>query len=305
MQKKLLFLICLGLFSVLLPAHAKKVSLKEFTEEYRKNLKEQRKNKPANYNPCEAIEPNPTPYSASSAVELINIADLCATQSNFSFYKITLEFNKSKPTDKAIEYILFQERRYIVDGHHFTLMALYNGETTIKAQMIEHVTEPFTQDEFIQYLRQKGYIYDRLTDPMNLVDDIYLNKIRELTRDTEIVNKELILKGKKNLGDMVAAFAPGKNYYSEQYASEVLKEAGYNIQNISAKKVLEILKHAQKNGDSRVKNIILLDDPIEIKGKKTFEEAQDLIREKAKRPYRRTSTKTRRCSQWLQQGSPP
>lgn len=257
------------------------ITAKEFANVYQKNLKVLRAKLPANLqDPC-TPDPNAgvvkDPYVVSSEVPL---AELCADQSSYSFFKISLELKKGRPSKKIIDYVMYRGRRYVVDGHHHMLLSLYRGDETIPARLIAQFDSRLSEQEFLEAMTKKNYLYDQMMDPASMVDNPFLNKVREIVRDTDIEKKKIILKGKSLKSDLIGVFTPSKPYYSELRLAEVLKESGYNIKNVQSKKMLEIFERAKKNKDSRVANLVLLDSPFEIFDKKSFEEAQELVREK-------------------------
>lgn len=280
--------VLLSLFLATSMSHAKSApSLKEFTRTYQENLKILRANLPIDQqDPCQLTAPFTYLENNSFTGPLISLAEFCATQSDFSFYKISLELSKDKPSQKTVDYVQYRGRRFLVDGHHHILLALYAGEPSISARMVMQVDDSVSPEDFLLELEKRNMIYDGLFDPMDMVNDIYLNKVREIVRDTDMQNNKLILKGKSRLGQLIGAIAPVKPYYAEQRLGEILQESGFVLRNITAKKIITIFQVAKKAKDPRVKDLILLDTPVEITGRKTFEEAQDLIREKAVRHFK-------------------
>lgn len=288
-------------------AYASKTpSQKEFAKIYQKNLKELRKKLPANsQDPCtpapnyDSSAPQIAPITSPQALHLpipVALSEFCATQSMYSFYKIELELNKSKPSEKTVDYVLYKGRRYLVDGHHHLLLSIYLGRESISARVVGKLPDTLSPIEFFQEMKRLNFIYDQLIDPMEMQDHPYLNKIRELVHDTELEGTEVILKGKSQRGYMIGAIAPNKPNYAEQRLAEIIEESGEPLKDLDAETTLKILVKAKKNNDPRAEIFIPLDKPFKIENSKDFEEAQDLIRDKIK-PHH--------CSQWLQQDNLP
>lgn len=304
LMKILSTLFCLLFLSPALfaEASAKIPSQKEFAKIYQRNLKELRKKLSADLqDPC-----RPDPHYDSAQVpihfpSMIALSEFCATQSMYSFYKIALELGKSRPSEKTVDYVLYRGRRYLVDGHHHLLLSLYRGHEFISARVVAQFADTLTEEEFLAEMKKNNFVYDQLKDPLEMVDDPYLNKVREMVRDTELKNNKVILKGKKQRGEMIGALTPNKSYYSEQRLGEILEESKVPLKDIDAKKMIELFTEAQKQGDPRVEILVLLDKPINLESNDDFEKAQDAIREKMKK----LKLKPRHCSQSLRPGTPP
>ncbi len=281
---------------------AKVPTQKDFAKTYQKNLKELRKKlSPDLQNPC---VPDPNYDPAKAAVHFpssIPLSEFCATQSMYSFFKIALELSKSKPSEKTVDYVLWRGRRYLVDGHHHLLLSLYRGHEFISARVVAQFADALSEEEFLAEMKNKNFIYDQFVDPVDMTDDPYLNKVREMVHDTELQGTKIILKGKRQRGEMIGALTPNKPYYSEQRLGEILEESTIPLKDIDAEKMIELFLEAQKNQDPRAEILVLLDKPIKIENDDDFEDAQDLIRDKMKK----LKPKPHHCSQWLQQGNPP
>lgn len=274
-------------------------SLKLFTMMYQENLQRLRqKTSTDKQDPCWSSKDFSHAEDMRMISHEISLAEFCATQSSFSFYKITSELQKNKVSKKTLDYVLYRGRRYIVDGHHHYLLALYNGLETMPARMVAQFDDRMSPEDFIEELQKQNMIYDQLIDPMDMVDNIYLNKVRELIRDTTIENNKLILKGKNRWGEMIGALAPLKPYYAELELAGVLKDSGYVLKNITAQKLIEVFQKAKKIGDPRVADLILFDTPFQITDRKTFEKAQGYSRAKFKRHLKQN------CNQILQKPQP-
>ncbi len=286
-------------------AATKAPTQKEFEKTYQRNLKELRKKLSADLqDPC-IPDPNYDPdHSTMHFPNLIALSEFCATQSVYSFYKISLELNKSKPSEKTVDYVLYRGRKYLVDGHHHVLLSLYRGHEFISAKVVAKFSDALSPVEFVQEMKKLNFVYDQLIDPMLMEDSPYLNKVREMIHDTESHGAKIILKGKSQRGEMIGALMPNKPYYSENRHAEILEESNVSLKDIDGKKAIEIFEEVQKNDDPRTEILVLLDKPIDIRSEKDFKEAQELIHEKIKKrkPVR---PQPRHCSRSLQPDTPP
>lgn len=190
---------------------------------------------------------------------------------------------QATPVGDKMRGIYYRGRVYIVDGHHRALTAIYLGLDTVPIHVSDDLSAVLTPTEFEEYLDHErlSYLIDfrgnavSRIDFCDMADDPNLNLARLLIgrvaeEQTDRNDRpELAVKGHQ----LVLGLKSENDIpFLEFEIADALRRAGVEWDNnmetdipmVKLRKFLKILKRAATQPGSRLKEVVLLDEPRAI-----------------------------------------